>query len=161
MTSSSKSVGSSSSGVSVLLPPKPDFDLPPLPRSLSSLHDDELMELFVMFTIYTDYASGRLAKAESYESTCEHNLEVARAKYMVETWSGESRDRVTISKAQAALDPEVESAWKEYSRARAHRKLLGVVAASCERDAQVVSRELTRRVGRQEVHDRRKSKWTP
>lgn len=149
------------SSTTVSLPPRPEFPLPDLPVHLSSLGDDALMELFVQFTLYANYAAGRLTRAEVKESEAEHALEVARASYMVGTWTGESTERVTISKAQALVDPAVEKAWDLYQQARAHRKLLGVVAASCERNAQVVSRELTRRVGRQEVHERRVGKWTP
>ncbi len=148
-------------GAIVNLPPRPEFPLPELPVHLSTLSDDMLMELFVQFTLYANYAAGRLTRAEVKESEAEHALEVARASYMVGTWTGESSERVTISKAQALVDDEVEKAWEAYHQARAQRKLLGVVAASCERSAQVVSRELTRRVGRQEVHERRVGKWTP
>jgi hypothetical protein len=39
--------------------------------------------------------------------------------------------------------------------------MVTVLFSSTERDAAVVSRELTRRVGRREDHERRERRWQP
>jgi hypothetical protein len=47
-----------------------------------------------------------------------------------------------------------------YNTARAHRKMLSTLADNMERAAMVISRELTRRVGREPI-ERRHRGWTP
>lgn len=120
------------------------------------------MELFVQLTQWTDHLGGAFAVAEIDERKAEHALAVAEASALILEWGnrGAKEDRVTIAKAKRDSDPEVIKARDALDVVYAKRKLLGTIYASADRDAAVVSRELTRRIGR---HDReaRTGRWTP
>ena len=101
--------------------------------------------MLVAMTRYQDHLAGQLVEAEIDESSASTLLELAKAKHLAGQWTGASGDRVAVQKAQALLDKEVQECISAYERARATRKLFGVLVESTARDAAVVSRELTRR----------------
>jgi hypothetical protein len=143
------------------LPPRPAFEIPKLPLKLSELDDDQLMTLFVALTRWTDHLGVSVAMAEVEERCAEAVLAKAQALVLLRDWGGTRDDRITVAKAQRDIDPEVEERSDAFDTAHAYRKMLSTLFTSTERDASVVSRELTRRVGRREDHDRRVSRWTP
>jgi hypothetical protein len=99
--------------------------------------------------------------AEVEERCAEAILSKAQSLVLLRDWGGSRDDRITVAKAQRDIDPEVEERQDAFDVAHAQRKMLAVLFTSTERDAAVVSRELTRRVGRREDSDRRVSRWTP
>jgi hypothetical protein len=126
---------------------RPNFGTPRLPINLTSLDDDEIMELLVKFTKYQDYIAGQLSLIEIDESAAKSNLEVAKARHMVEGWTGASDAKVTISKARAVLDEKVGEAATVVTTLEAKRKVFSILENTMARDAAVVSREITRRTG--------------
>jgi len=119
------------------------------------------MGLFVALTRWTDHLGVSVAMAEVEERCAEAVLSKAQSLVLLRDWGGTRDDRITVAKAQRDIDPEVEERQDIYHTAVAYRKMIATLYASTERDAAVVSRELTRRVGRREDHDRRASRWTP
>lgn len=121
---------------------------------LTDLIDDQVIELLTKFTRYQDYVSGQLVEAEINESSAVNLLDVAKAQHMVGAWTGASTDRVTLSKAEALLDQRVKECSELLSQLKARRKLLGVMVEALARDAAVVSREISRRIGREGIERR-------
>jgi hypothetical protein len=119
------------------------------------------MDLFARLTQWQDYLNGVLALAEIDERTLDALRVQARAHALIREWGGTKEDRVTISQAQRDVDPEVVAVTREFDGAHNYRKLVEVLYTNAERDASLVSRELTRRVGRQEIHSRRGARWRP
>lgn len=138
---------------------QPADPIPPVPESLSELGDGPLMELFASLTAWAGYLSGQLAVAEIDERAAESVLEAAEATAMVRDWGGTGADRVAVAKAQRQADPEVILRKQTAAERYAYRKLVGVLFTNVERDAALVSRELTRRTGSQESRPRRESRW--
>jgi hypothetical protein len=54
-------------------------------------------------------------------------------------------DRVTLVKAQIAIDPEILALSQDYEDKYAYRKLVEMMLSNYERDIALISRELTRR----------------
>lgn len=155
---------------SIGLPPKPRFrddggtllDRPPtVPLRLSELSDDDLMQLFVSLTRWSDYFGGLVAIADVEERSASLIMEKAKALALLKAGGGGRDDRVTYAKAAVAADEEVSRYEAEYESAHARRRFAAVHFEATERDTAVVSRELTRRTGRQEVHERRTHRWAP
>lgn len=145
----------------VVLPDRPEGEQPLLPGDLTTLTDDDLMELFVRLTHWQSYFGAQLAIAEIDERCTEAIMEKAQAMVLLSNWAGPKEDRVVVAKAQRDTDPEVSARKEEHFRRHSFRKLTSVLYYNAERYASVVSRELSRRIGRQEVHERRVNKWTP
>lgn len=141
----SRKVLESLSELGITLSAKPDFDIPQLPRDITELDDEGLMDLFVQFTQWNDHLSGARAIAVINEREAERSVEAVEASAMVKNWQGGKGDRVAVVKATIVIDPQVESLKHDLDVKYAFRKLLETRAENVERDSQVVSRELTRR----------------
>lgn len=136
------------------IPVKPKYDIPALPRDITELDDDELMELFVSLTSWNDYIAPQLAVAAIDERECDRYVSVLESTAMINNWKGGSGDRVTIAKHQITLDPKVIEAKKDLDEKHAYRKLVETLVQNVERDAALVSRELTRRTANSGVTNR-------
>lgn len=127
------------------LSPKPQYEIPLLPRDITELDDEGLMDLFVQFTQWNDHLSGARAIAVINEREAERSLSTKEASAMLANWKGGSSERVAVVKAMIAADPEVNELQHDLDTKYAFRKLIETRAENVERDSQVVSRELTRR----------------
>ena len=136
------------------LPSKPAYALPKLRSDLTDLDDHAIMQYLARFTRFQDHLAGELALAEIDESAAVNILEIAKARHMAGNWTGPSSDRVAISKENATLDEDVQAAEQQVEACKAKRKMYGVLVESLARDAGVVSRELSRRIGNQPTERR-------
>lgn len=130
------------------LPTKPGPRVPNLPASLDELSDADLMEAYSEFMSWVSYAKAEFVKAEIEEDRLLNASKFEDASALIGQWAAEAKgDRVTIAKARRDTDPRVIAATEAYRQARAYRKLVESVFDRCERGAQVLSRELSRRIG--------------
>jgi hypothetical protein len=118
------------------------------------------MNLLTKFTAYQSHLSGQLAEAEIDEHAAESMLEVEKARHLAKGWTGESTSRVAVQKANATMDPKIRQLSDELDVIKARRKLLGIMVDTQSRGASVVSREISRRIGR-EGHERRVDRFNP
>lgn len=124
---------------------KPDMSIPVLPEDITSIGDEDLMDLFVELTAWNDYISVQVACAQIDERAAQRVLDYAEATALAGAHGGSSADRVAVSKAKVAIDPEVRRIREDLDEKYAYRKLVETLAGNVERDAALVSRELTRR----------------
>lgn len=82
-----------------------------------------------------------------------------KANRVVGARGGVTEIRQTVLKAQRDLDPLVQELKQDIANRYAYRKLVGVLFTNVERDAALVSRELTRRTGSYEAKPRRENRW--
>lgn len=138
------------------LPPIPDSeDQPMLPEDLSDLDDTMLMNEYSLFSSWADYAEAQLSLAVITEREAERDLEWATGVF----WSDQPRTRsVTAIKAEAAQEPSIRHAQETFDKAQAYRRMVASVLNRYERDANVLSRELTRRT-QGEAKSRRRDRW--
>lgn len=140
---------------SLPLPRKPRADVPELVKDLTDLEDGALMDLLVEFTRWADYSGGQLAVADVDERYADAYVDQLKAKHLVETYDlpddttpKSKRPGVTVARASKSLDPIYQDAVQDKLNAYARRKLLAARHEAFERDAAVVSRELSRRIER-------------
>ena len=142
------------------LPEKPGNELPELPPYLDDMPDSELMELYREFISWGSYAKAELVLAEIIEERSANQQKFKEATILISQWGeGSKGDTVTLAKARRDTDPSVVEALEEYAQARAIRKLTESVFERCERSAQVLSRELSRRIS-MAPQERRQGKYT-
>jgi hypothetical protein len=139
----------------------PSFEIPDIPDDITIVGDEELMLLFSQFVQWQNYAATDFAQAEVTEARAEAKVRYVEAQSMVGNWSN-AKDKVTLSRAQMALEPDVIEVRNEAMVAYARRKLVAVVYENCERCAQLISRELSRRIGGgTSPTQRRQQRWNP
>ena len=124
---------------------KPEYDIPSLPRDITELDDEGLMDLFVQLTQWNDHLSGAQAIAIINERDAQRALDNAEAAALMKNWTGAKGDRITLIKAQIAATKEIQDLSHDLDIKYAFRKLIETKTINVERDTQVVSRELTRR----------------
>jgi hypothetical protein len=116
------------------------------------------MQLFSQFVEWQNYAATQFAEAEVNEAKAEASAKFVEAQKMVGNWS--TNDKVTVARAEMALDPEVDKARTDVIKAYAVRKMQAVMYENCERCANLISRELSRRIGAGPTQ-RRQGRWQP
>lgn len=129
-------------------PSRPSAEVPDLPKHLDDLGDDDLMDLYTEFMSWVSYAKAEMVHAEIDEEREANFLRILEAKVLIEQWGAEAKgDRVTIAKARRDIDSRVVSQQDAHRQARAYRKLVEAMFDRCDRGAQLLSRELSRRIG--------------
>lgn len=117
-----------------------------MPSDISSLHSDQLSELFTNLTAWTNYVAGQLAAAQVDERSLEKRRDMLEAKLFVHKEGNKVKgDTVASLKANIASDPQIQDLEEKLLQAYAYRKMLEVVYSNFERDSALVSREITRR----------------
>lgn len=116
------------------------------------------MELLSRYTQHASFIGVVVAQAEIDEEEAENNMETLGAQIMVANWGGTSSDRVTLAKANRETNGEYLKARDTYAQARAYRKIVGRLYDNVDGEKATVSREITRRVGR-EPAERRNVRW--
>ena len=127
------------------LTPKPVTEIPDLPRDITELDDEGLMDLFVQFTQWNNHLAGAQAIAIINEREAQRAVDNAEAAGMLKNWTGAKGDRIALIKAQIAATNEMQELQHELDIKYAFRKLIETRTLNVERDGQLVSRELTRR----------------
>jgi hypothetical protein len=126
--------------------PKPTYELTPLPPDITSLSSEQLAELFTVLTGWADYTASQLAQAQLAERAAQRKLDLKVNKLTVEKMGAATKaDKVSLIKAQIAIDEEVITLEDTYEEKYAYRKMLEMMLNNQERDITLVSREITRR----------------
>jgi hypothetical protein len=135
----------------VLLPSEPPEPIPAVPIDLAELADPHLMRLFSLYVAWNDYLDVLRVEAEVEEGNAEADLKLLEATSMA-GWG--PKDKVTFARAERDTDPEIVIARQRVTTAWSRRKVLMVLCGNMERDASLLSRELSRRIGRAPVEGR-------
>lgn len=117
-----------------------------LPHDITTLSSEQLGEKFTALTAWADYAASQLAVAIIEERAAQKRLDFLENKLLVSKMgSAVKGERITLVKAQIAIDQDVLDLSQDYEEKYAYRKLVEMVSNNYERDIALVSRELTRR----------------
>jgi hypothetical protein len=123
---------------------RPEGWLPELPHDITTVSDRDLMVLMRQFAEWQNFMDTLFVSAEEAEAEAAANLELKEAHALI---SAEAKE-VTKARAFARQHPEVMIASAQASDAKATRKALSMKINNLDRLAFIVSRELTRRLGR-------------
>ena len=115
------------------------------------------MTMFSEMVSWTNYAATNLAQAEVEETRADADLRYQEAVVFTKAPNSST---VTTTKAHALLTKPVGEARMRLTNAYAARKLAAVMYNNCDRIVNLISRELTRRVGREST-ERRNMRWNP
>jgi len=142
-------------------PQAPDHQPPTLGTDIDDLTDKQLMDLFVKFTRWCDYFQNQLAIEEIFEHHAEMEIRRLEGLYLTRNRPEKASEAVTWVRAAMETDSEIRSARDALRLYYARRKLKQMLFESAERDAAVVSRELTRRTDTKNPGYRRADRGAP
>jgi hypothetical protein len=127
-----------------------------IPADITEIAIADLMEHFAVMTAWCDYANAQVGLAAIAERDAQRTLDWREA----DVWHNLPKSSVTASKAHVALDTDVQDAMVALDEAYAYRRLVTDLANRYERDAAVLSRELTRRTSEQGPKASRRERWS-
>lgn len=140
-------------------PKKPGYDLPELPRDLTSVGDEDLMVLYSEYTAYSDFVGVQVSCAQVDERSLEKRISSLESmKMLASKANGGAEKLVTYAKAAVAQDPQVVKLKEELEVVYAYRKLIESLSNNLDRDSNLISRELTRRTS---SSNRKSNRWAP
>lgn len=117
-----------------------------LPKDISSVDSDVLSDLFTRLTAWSDYVNTQLSAAVIDEKAAEKSLEFQQNKMLVSRMGASVKgERITVVKAEIAVDPVIAGLEKSVFDAYAYRKMVETVSNNLDRDITLISREITRR----------------
>ena len=120
-------------------PARPGEPIPDMPIEVGGMEDDELMELFNLFTAWADFLAVETVRKSAVEERFEDNLTELKAEYIL------LGTNTVTGRAQADSAPDVRDLRRRLRVAKNVRKLLEAKFTNCDRNAKALSRELTRR----------------
>ena len=129
--------------------------------NLDDLHDHDLMALFVALTRWADYLQNQTTIEEIRERYADAEVRKLEGLFMTANKPERVSEAVTWVRAQMEIDSEVQKARDILKVVYARRKLKQMLFESSERDAAVVSRELTRRTDARSPGYRRADRGAP
>lgn len=121
-----------------------ELEQPVLPKDITTISDEDLMEMYTKFVAYSDWVNTQLSCAVIDEKDLERRIEYAEARCFLQLHNGKN-STVTLLKAQVDADPEIAKLKEEHLQKYAYRKLIETMANNYDRGSSVCSRELTRR----------------
>lgn len=125
---------------------QPKYDLVSLPPDITLLSSEQLAEMFTILTGWADYTASQLVQAQIDERKAQRVFDLKVNRLMVEKMGTATKgDKVTLIKAQIAVDEEVLELEERFEERYARRKILEMMLNNQERDITLVSREITRR----------------
>ena len=141
---------------------KPLSEIPKLPQRITEWSDEELMELMTRKVRWMDHISGVLGLQEVDERYADSAYDLIWATVLADAATGrpKSESSVTLAKADTTMHPNVVAARDHKNLVYARRKVIQMLYDRLERDSFLLSRELSRRIGR-EPRERRADRWNP
>jgi hypothetical protein len=137
------------------VPDKPDNEMPEMPSDLTELSDQDLMQLYSQIIAWSDFIAVQQSFAQTDERRIKRRLEFLEAKALIRART--VTDKITDARTNMKADPDVAEAHDTAGSAEAYRKLIEALYSNLERDAALISRELTRRTTSERG---RRDKWT-
>ena len=126
--------------------PKPSYDLIILPPDITLLSSEQLAEMFTILSGWADDTASQLAQAQIAERAAQRALDLKVNRLMVEKMGSATKgDKVTLIRAQIAIDDDVVELEDALEEKYAYRKMVEMMLSNQERDITLVSREITRR----------------
>lgn len=125
---------------------KPSDEQVVLPSDITDISSEQLGELFTRLTAWTDYIASQKVMAELEERAAQKKLRLTEDRMMFKRMGSQAKgERVTVIKAEIAVDEEIITLDNDYEEKYAYRKLVEMLLNNHERDLALVSREITRR----------------
>ena len=121
-----------------------DIEIMPFPADITSVNDQELMEMARSYMENYNFLLTQVACAELAVTEAENLYKQEEAKLLISK-SADPKIKATTIKAMILTDPEMQKLSSDRMHSEAYHKLLKTTMDNLERYYQLTSRELTRR----------------
>jgi hypothetical protein len=122
-----------------------DIDMPPFPKDVTAVNDQELMELATKYMENYNFMLTQVACAELAYTEAENAFKLAESTATLLLTTGKTTEKANMLKAQVMTEPAIRDKSDELFKLQVYHKLLKTTLDNLERYYQLTSRELTRR----------------
>lgn len=121
-----------------------DYDAPNLPKDVTGLADEDVMDLYAKYVAYLEFINLQVwcAQTDKSEAEKEANLKKARKKLELKN-SGKA---VAMIDAEIEVDPEFQESATKHQELVNYHGLLSIMSEKLSKDISFINREITRRV---------------
>jgi hypothetical protein len=133
------------------------IDTPRVPSDVTSLGEEELMELFTHLTSYLAFINTQLACAEIDELNTKKQLDYEAGLLTLSLTTGSNAEKITVARLKVATDPKIVAIEAEHMKRTSYTKLVSMMYDNVNKDLALISRELTRRTAGDSYKTRKKS----
>lgn len=120
------------------------YDAPNLPQDITSMSDEDVMDLYAKYVAYLEFINLQLwcAEVDKSEAEKEMNLNKARKKLELKN-SGKA---VAMIDAEIEIDPGYREALDKHQELTNYHGLINIISDKLSKDISFINREITRRV---------------
>lgn len=123
---------------------KYSYDAPSLPTDITSMMEEEVMDLYTKYVAYLEFISLQLWCAQVDKAEAEKLLNVIRAKKKLDLKS--SGKAVAMIDAEIEVDPEYQEKSDALQELSNYCGLIELISDRLSKDISLINREITRRV---------------
>lgn len=120
------------------------YDAPALPGDITSMSEEQVMDLYTKYVAYLEFISLQLWCAQVDKAEAEKNLTFIRAEKKLTLKS--SGKAVAMIDAEIEVDPEYKSKADALQELSNYCGLIEIISDRLSKDISLINREITRRV---------------
>ena len=121
-----------------------DYDSPNLPKDITSMSDEDVMDLYAKYVAYLEFINLQLWCAEVDKSEAEKDMNLNKARKKLELKS--SGKAVAMIDAEVEVDTDYRVALDKYQELSHYHGLINIISDKLSKDISFINREITRRV---------------
>lgn len=120
------------------------YDAPALPADITSMSEEQVMDLYTKYVAYLEFISLQLWCAQVDKAEAEKNLTFIRAEKKLTLKS--SGKAVAMIDAEIEVDPEYKAKADALQELSNYCGLIEIISDRLSKDISLINREITRRV---------------
>lgn len=120
------------------------YDAPSLPGDITSMMEEEVMDLYAKYVAYLEFINLQLWCAEVDKAEADKNLSLIKAKKKLALKS--SGKAVAMIDAEVEVDPDYQEKLTALQELSNYHGLINIISERLSKDISLINREITRRV---------------
>ena len=120
------------------------YDAPSLPGDITSMMEEEVMDLYAKYVAYLEFINLQLWCAEVDKAEADKNLSLIKAKKKLALKS--SGQAVAMIDAEVEVDPDYQEKLTALQELSNYHGLINIISERLSKDISLINREITRRV---------------
>jgi hypothetical protein len=131
------------------------YDPPSLPEDVTSVDDDELMDMYAKYVAYLEFINLQMWCANTDKEEAEKDMTVMKARKKLSMKA--SGVAVALIDSEIEVDPEYRACADAFQELSNYHGLMNIMSGKLSKDISFINREITRRVNLNKMSGR--STW--
>jgi hypothetical protein len=120
------------------------YDPPALPEDVTSVDDDELMDMYAKYVAYLEFINLQMWCANTDKAEAEKEMTLIKAKKKLSMKA--SGTAVALLDAEIEVDEDYRTSADKFQELSNYHGLINIMSGKLSKDISFINREITRRV---------------